>query len=110
VMKEGDTPPPPLTVRVCESLSCELAGASRLIRELAASAGAGVRVIPAPCVGRCEQAPVAVVGQNPVAPATVEKVQPLIAAGKTRLPGRKYNPQGGVPPKGGCRDCRGCPR
>src|SRR5262249_12745172 len=90
VMKEATPPPPPLTVRVCESLSCELAGASRLIRELAASAGAGVRVIPAPCVGRCEQAPVAVVGQNPVAQATVDKVKPLAASGKTQCAVSKY--------------------
>ncbi|HKA44577.1 MAG TPA: NAD(P)H-dependent oxidoreductase subunit E [Burkholderiales bacterium] len=108
VMKEGDTPPPPLTVRVCESLSCELAGASRLIRELAASAGAGVRVIPAPCVGRCEQAPVAVVGQNPVAQATVEKVQPLIAAGKTRCPVGKYITYAEYRRKGGYRIAAEC--
>ena len=59
-----------LTVRVCDSLSCELAGANALIEELKRALGDGVRVIPAPCVGRCEQAPVAVVGQNPVAQAT----------------------------------------
>ena len=67
IVKEGDTPPPALTVRVCDSLSCELGGANPLITELKRALGDGVRVIPAPCVGRCEQAPVAVVGQNPVA-------------------------------------------
>jgi formate dehydrogenase len=86
VVKEGETPPPPLTVRVCDSLSCELAGSGELMTELKRALGSGVRVIPAPCVGRCEQAPVAVVGQNPVAQATAEKVQPLVKAGKTSCP------------------------
>ncbi|MBX3665494.1 MAG: NAD(P)H-dependent oxidoreductase subunit E [Burkholderiales bacterium] len=84
VVKEGQTPPPALTVRVCDSLSCELSGANALIGELKQALGEGVRVIPAPCVGRCDQAPVAVVGQNPVARATVDKVGPLVAAGKTQ--------------------------
>jgi formate dehydrogenase len=90
VVKEGETPPPALTVRVCDSLSCELAGARRLIEDLKQALGTGVRVIPAPCVGRCEQAPVAVVGQNPVAQATVRKVEPIAQAKKTRCPVGKY--------------------
>jgi formate dehydrogenase len=90
VVKEGETRPPALTVRVCDSLSCELAGARRLIGDLKHALGAGVRVIPAPCVGRCEQAPVAVVGQNPVAQATVKKVEPIARAKKTRCPVGKY--------------------
>ncbi len=64
VVKEGQTPPPALTVRVCESVSCELAGARELIDELKRALGPGVRVQPVPCVGRCETAPVAVVGWN----------------------------------------------
>ena len=90
VVKEGETPPPPLTVRVCDSLSCELAGAGELMSGLKRALGAEVRVIPAPCVGRCEQAPVAVVGQNPVAQATLEKVKQLVLAKKTHCPVRKY--------------------
>ena len=90
VVKEGEIPPPALTVRVCDSLSCELAGARGLMEDLKRALGAGVRVIPAPCVGRCEQAPVAVVGQNPVAQATVKKVEPIARAGNTRCPVRKY--------------------
>jgi len=90
VVKEGETPPPPLTVRVCDSLSCELAGAGELMAGLKRALGAEVRVIPAPCVGRCEQAPVAVVGQNPVAQATLEKVKQLVLAKKTHCPVRKY--------------------
>jgi formate dehydrogenase len=90
VVKEGDNTPPALTVRVCDSLSCELSGANALITGLKQALGSGVRVIPAPCVGRCEQAPVAVVGQNPVAQATVDKVKPLVAAGKTACATGKY--------------------
>ena len=90
VIKEGEQAPPALTVRVCDSLSCELSGAGALIQGLKNALGNGVRVIPAPCVGRCEQAPVAVVGQNPVAQATVGKIKPLVAAKQTQCAVGKY--------------------
>src|SRR5918999_6102538 len=77
VVKEGGTPPPVLTVRVCDSISCELAGAHALLKNL--SLGDQVRVVPAPCVGRCEVAPCVVVHQNPVGHATVEKVRAAVA-------------------------------
>jgi formate dehydrogenase beta subunit len=80
VIKEGETPPPPLTVRVCDSLSCEMGGAGALINELKRSLGPAVRVIPAPCVGRCEHAPVAIVGQNPVDQANAAKVKSAVDA------------------------------
>ena len=107
VVKEGDAPPP-LTVRVCDSLSCELAGAHGLMGNLKRALGAGVRVIPAPCVGRCEQAPVAVVGQNPVAQATVEKVKPLVAGQKTKCPVRKYIDYAEYRRNGGYRIAAAC--
>ena len=88
VVKEGETPPPALTVRVCDSLSCELAGAQQLLKNL--SLGKDVRVIPAPCVGRCESAPVAVVGQHPVLQASVSSVEKAIAAKQTRCPVTTY--------------------
>ncbi len=72
VVKEGEKAPPALTVRVCDSISCELAGAAELLKSLKLD---GARVIPAPCVGRCEVAPCVVVHQNPVGNATVESVQ-----------------------------------
>jgi formate dehydrogenase len=90
VVKEGAAPPPPLTVRVCDSLSCELAGANSLIGALKQALGVGVRVIPAPCVGRCDEAPVAVVGQNPVARANVNKVKSAVEARKTVCRAGKY--------------------
>ncbi|MEE9413436.1 MAG: NAD(P)H-dependent oxidoreductase subunit E, partial [Methylococcales bacterium] len=74
VVKEGETPPPPLTVRVCDSVSCELAGAQPLLASLQQGLGENIRVIPAPCVGRCQHAPVAIVGQNPVDHATTDNV------------------------------------
>jgi len=76
--------PAALTVRVCDGLSCEMAGAKQLLQRLPALLGRDVRVIPAPCVGRCEQAPVAVVHQNPVPRATAESVQAEVRAGHTR--------------------------
>jgi formate dehydrogenase beta subunit len=75
VVKEGDTPPPALTVRVCDSVSCHLAGADNLVDELTRSLGSGVRVQRVPCVGRCDTAPVAVVGQNPIDHATASAVR-----------------------------------
>jgi NADH:ubiquinone oxidoreductase subunit F (NADH-binding)/NADH:ubiquinone oxidoreductase subunit E len=77
----GLRPAPALTVRICDGLSCEMAGAKSLLERLPALLGRDVRVIPAPCVGRCEQAPVAVVHQNPVAHATIESVQTEVQAG-----------------------------
>jgi formate dehydrogenase len=74
VVKEGQTPPPPLTVRVCESVSCDMAGAHGLIDALKGALGDHVRVQPVPCVGRCQHAPVAVVGQNPIDNATPKAV------------------------------------
>jgi len=90
VVKEGEASPPALTVRVCESLSCELAGARELLSRLPRILGKEVRVIAAPCIGRCETAPNAVVGQNPVTEATVEKVSKLVAARATRHVPSKY--------------------
>ena len=86
VVKEGDTPPPRLTVRVCDSISCELAGAQPLLAGLEAELGADVRVQSVPCVGRCETAPVAVVGQNPICGANVAAVQRAVQGNETAAP------------------------
>src|ERR1700748_1647714 len=56
VVKEDETPPPPVTVRVCDSLSCAMAGAEKLIAELPAKLGRNVRVVRAPCMGACDKA------------------------------------------------------
>lgn len=74
ILRDGDIAPS-LTVRVCDGLSCELGGAQSLLAGLgAAQLPAGVRVLSAPCVGRCEHAPAALVGQHAVTRATAEAV------------------------------------
>jgi formate dehydrogenase beta subunit len=84
VVKEGEAAPAALTVRVCDGLSCEMAGARDLLAKLPALLGRDVRVIRAPCIGRCEQAPAAVVGQNPVPHATCDNVKAVVLAGATK--------------------------
>ncbi len=84
VVREGETPPPALTIRVCDSLSCELAGAEQLKQALEDGLDASqVRVLRAPCMGRCDTAPVLELGHNHIDHATVEKVEAAIAAGDT---------------------------
>ncbi len=74
VIRDGDDAPPALTVRVCETLSCAMAGAAELLEKLPSILGSEVRVIAAPCIGRCEEAPAVCVGQNAFGGATVENV------------------------------------
>ncbi|MCH9020060.1 MAG: NAD(P)H-dependent oxidoreductase subunit E [Proteobacteria bacterium] len=81
VVKEGETPPPPLTVRVCDSLTCEMMGAKALLDELPGRLGAKVRVVRAPCMGRCHSAPVAEVGHRHVVDADADRVAAVVEAG-----------------------------
>ena len=81
VVKEDEVPPPALTIRVCDSLSCELAGAQALQKALEDGLDASeVRVLRAPCMGRCDTAPVLEIGHNHIDHATPEKVHAAIAA------------------------------
>lgn len=83
----GDEVVPQITVRVCDGLSCELAGAKDLLARLPAILGSeDIRVISAPCIGRCEQAPAAVVHQHPVPHATVESIRQLVKEAKSSHP------------------------
>src|SRR6516162_272606 len=75
VVKEGETPPPPVTVRVCDSLSCAMAGAEHVLRELPSRLGRDVRVVRAPCMGACDRAPVCAVGHVQVIDATEDSVR-----------------------------------
>ncbi len=84
IVKEGEQAPPALTVRVCDSITCEMFGARDLIADLERILGPGVRVQPVPCVGRCAHAPVAVVGWNPIHEATPDKVQAAVDAKATQ--------------------------
>jgi formate dehydrogenase len=90
VVKEGEAAPSALTVRVCDSIACELAGSGELLQKLPAILGKGVRVVHAPCVGRCEAAPCVVVGQNPVGNATVEQVRAAVDRKQTKCAEPKY--------------------
>ncbi|HEY6088074.1 MAG TPA: NADH-ubiquinone oxidoreductase-F iron-sulfur binding region domain-containing protein [Burkholderiaceae bacterium] len=83
IVKEGGTVPAGLTVRVCDGLSCEMAGAQDLLKRLPALLGRDVRVIAAPCIGRCEQAPAVAVGQHPVPNASCATVVAKVKAGET---------------------------
>ena len=78
-MKEGEPPPPAVTVRVCDSLSCALAGAEDLLAELPQQLGAGVRVVRAPCMGACDRAPVCAVGHVQVMQSDAAKVAAAVA-------------------------------
>jgi formate dehydrogenase beta subunit len=101
IVRESEQPPPALTVRVCESLTCAMFGAPELIAGLQSTLGSEVRIQTVPCVGRCEQAPVAVVGQNPVGKATAETVvasvqaRAVVAPVPEAIDYTRYRAQGG---------------
>lgn len=95
VVKEGQEAPATLTVRVCDSLSCEMAGSADLLERLPALLGPHVRVQPVPCVGRCEQAPVAVVDRYPVSQATLDTVLQAVESGDRLCP-LPVHPQTGL--------------
>jgi formate dehydrogenase len=101
VVKEGEAAPQAITVRVCDGLSCEMAGAHDLLTRLPALLGKEVRVIAAPCIGRCEQAPAVAVGQHALASASVDSVKHAVAAGQTQAEAPRhidlasYKAQGG---------------
>src|SRR5215470_2044877 len=83
VVKEGDPAIPPMTIRVCDSLTCAMMGAEQLLGELQNGVGPGVRVVRAPCVGFCDSAPVAEVGHRFVLNATAPEVLDTAARGET---------------------------
>jgi len=86
VVKEGETPPAPITIRVCDSLTCEMMGANDLIAALDGQLGPDVRVVRAPCMGRCDTAPVAKVGRHDVDLADKAKVEAVVKAGDFDAP------------------------
>jgi formate dehydrogenase len=83
VVLDGEPRPPDVTIRVCDSLSCMLAGAERLVEELNAEGMPNVRVVRAPCIGSCHTAPACEVGHRHVDHATFAKIQELALAGST---------------------------
>lgn len=80
IVREGELAPPALTLRVCDGLSCEMAGAGELLARLPALLGREVRVVPTPCIGRCDQAPAALLCQRAIGLANGENVAAAVAA------------------------------
>src|SRR5437016_10893294 len=85
VVKEGQPDIAPLTIRVCDSLTCAMLGGEKLLHELQNAAGPGIRVVRAPCVGRCDTAPAAEVGHNFVDHASVASVLAAAKAGDSHV-------------------------
>ncbi len=85
VVKEGDPAVPPLTIRVCDSITCAMMGAEALLAGLQDAAGPAMRVVRAPCIGLCDQAPAVEVGHAFVHRATPERVMEAVAAGRTHV-------------------------
>ena len=86
VVREGEEKPAPLTIRICDSISCALAGAEALIGEVSAGVDpAAIRVVRAPCMGRCATAPAARIGDREVDHASAEGLAALAAAGETTV-------------------------
>jgi len=81
VVKEGEAPPPAVTIRVCDSLSCAMAGSEHLLRELPGRLGPQVRVLRAPCMGACDHAPVCAVGHLQLTHASNDSVAAAVAHG-----------------------------
>ena len=86
VVREGTAPPPALTVRVCDSLSCEMAGGRELLDGLAASLKGSARVVRAPCMGLCDKAPAAQVGNRQIGHATKSAIDEAILKGGEPAP------------------------
>ncbi len=82
IVLDGETPPPPVTVRVCDGLSCACAGAEALLDSLPRKLGDAARVVRAPCMGRCDTAPVAVIGRRHVDHADPGAVVAVVQSGE----------------------------
>ena len=108
VVKDGEPTPAPVTVRVCETLSCQMAGADALMSELKRFDGRQLRVLGAPCIGRCEHAPAAVVGRNPIDSASAQKIAAAIEAGRIEAEPPAYIDFAGYRLDGGYRTLRAC--
>ena len=78
VLDDDQAVPPAITIRVCDSITCEMSGARELLAELQSSLGDDVRVLTAPCMGGCDRAPAVAVGQNQIAHATPERIQQAV--------------------------------
>ena len=108
IVKDGDATPAPITVRVCESISCHLAGGDSLLDELKGHFGEHVRVVAAPCIGRCDSAPAAFVGKNVIAHADMRAIASAVTSVDTEPKIPAYIGYAGYRDKGGYRMYRQC--
>jgi NADH:ubiquinone oxidoreductase subunit F (NADH-binding)/NADH:ubiquinone oxidoreductase subunit E len=108
IVMDGEPAPPPLTVRVCDSLTCALFGADRLLEALPAALGSGVRVIRAPCMGGCHNAPVTAIGHALHEHATLESVAAAVAGGETHPHLPPYRDLAAYRAEGGYRLLEAC--
>ncbi len=102
-VEDGEKPPPPVTVRVCTSLPCAMAGSARLAEELRAMAGPHVRIVEAPCMGGCDSAPFAMAGRNRKGGATAKALLDLVGEGRLNAVIPKYADFGAWMEQGGYR-------
>jgi formate dehydrogenase len=108
IVRDGEAPPAPVTIRVCDSISCMMAGAERLLAALEKDAGDKVRVKRAPCMGRCDTAPVCEVGHRHVDHASADKVTAVVAAGDLHPEIPAYEDHDAYVAAGGYRVLRAC--
>ena len=108
VVGEDEQRPPKVTVRVCDSLSCMLAGAERLLSELQNERFAGIRILRAPCIGSCDTAPAAEVGHHHVDHATAAKLLGLARSGEVHPTIPSFQDYGSYSKAGGYAVLRGC--
>jgi formate dehydrogenase len=109
VVLEDEAPPPALTIRVCDSLTCEMMGAQQLLSALKQQTDPKkIRVVRAPCMGQCATAPVAEVGHNPVCHATPETVLAAVKAGDTHAHAPAYKDFDAYRAEGGYRLLEDC--
>ena len=108
VVKEGEDAPPAMTVRVCDSITCEMKGSGALTEKLKSILGPDVRVIHAPCVGACDKAPVAVVKQRQIFNADADSVKAAVDAGQTTMDLPAYKDLAGYRADGGYKVLTDC--
>ncbi len=108
VTGDGEAKPPKITIRVCDSLSCMLAGSEALLRELQTEKMADVRVVRAPCIGSCHTAPACEIGHHHVDHASLAKVKSLVADGETHATMPDYQKLYAYKAQGGYKILREC--
>ena len=108
VAREGDAPPAEVTVRVCDGLVCEMMGAQGLLVGLPGALGDGARVLPGPCMGGCDRAPVARVGRRYVERATADSLAAAVGRGEVEAALPAYKDYGTYAAEGGYTLLREC--